>query len=331
MQQGATLADPGSKADGSPMNEVRTFSQTLALHGLDLMRGEATTLQINVGLLCNQTCRHCHLEAGPGRRELMNRLTVHDVVAYARRAGFQTVDITGGAPELNSNLDYLIEMIAPHTPRLMLRANLTALAEQDTDHLLSLFAANRVVIVASFPAVSPSQTDSQRGKGVMDRSVSMLKQLNKLGYGREGTGLELNLVSNPTGAFLPVPQSQAEKKFRTDLERKWGLSFNNLFTFANVPLGRFLSWLRDSGNLDPYMQKLLASFNPCTVEGLMCRTLVSVDWDGYLYDCDFNLSREVPLAGLKRHVTEMDGLPEPGTHIPTGTHCYACTAGSGFT
>jgi radical SAM/Cys-rich protein len=159
----------------------------------------------------------------------------------------------------------------------------------------------------------------------------MLSKLNGLGYGKDGTGLELNLVSNPTGAFLPVSQSQAEKRFKADLQRKWGLLFNNLFTFANVPLGRFRTWLADSGNLDSYMQKLSKSFNPCTVEGLMCRTFVSVNWQGYLYDCDFNLARGAYLGGRRRHVSEMDGLPEPGTLIPTGNHCYACTAGSGFT
>lgn len=331
MPQKATQAGPNANAGMSPRHDVEPFAQTLAEHGLDLRRGETRTLQINVGLLCNQTCRHCHLEAGPSRTELMNQHTVHDVVAYVRKARFQTVDITGGAPELNPNLGYLIETMAPETPRLMLRANLTALALQNTDYLLGLCMANRMVIVASFPSVSSSQTDSQRGKGVLERSVAMLRKLNKLGYGRSGTGLELNLVSNPTGAFLPVSQSQAEKKFRSDLERKWGILFNNLFTFANVPLGRFFAWLKQSGNLDSYMKRLSASFNPCTVAGLMCRTFVSVSWDGYLYDCDFNLARGVYLAGRKRHVSEMDGLPEPGTRIPRGNHCYACTAGSGFT
>ncbi len=331
-QKTAPLATvPDVSAELSQRPGIRPFAQTLVEHGLDLIRGETTTLQINLGLLCNHTCRHCHLEAGPNRSELMNRKTVDAVVAYARRERFQTVDITGGAPEINPNLGYLIETIAPEAPRLMLRVNLTALAQQNTNYLLDLCMANRVVIVASFPSVSSSQTDAQRGRGVLDRSVAMLAKLNALGYGKNGTGLELNLVSNPTGAFLPVAQSQAEKKFRSDLERKWGISFNNLFTFANVPLGRFLTWLIDSGNLDSYMQKLSASFNPCTVAGLMCRTLVSVNWDGYLYDCDFNLSRGVYLAGHKRHVSEMDGLPEPGTRIPTGNHCYACTAGSGFT
>ncbi len=331
MPQEPTSADKASSVESSLACRVEPFAGTLARHGLELKRGHANTLQINVGLICNQACRHCHLEAGPNRSEMMSRDTIDEVVAYAKRARFQVVDITGGAPEMNPQLAYLIEMIAPLTPRLMLRANLTALAEQNSHQLIKLCKIHRVVIMASFPSVSASQTDSQRGTGVLERSIAMLKKLNDLGYGPEGTGLELNLVSNPTGAFLPVPQSQAEKKFKADLGRKWGLVFNNLFTFANVPLGRFLAWLKASGNLEAYMQKLSGSFNPCTVEGLMCRTFVSVDWEGYLYDCDFNLARGAGLAGGKRHVLEMDGLPEPGTRIPTGNHCYACTAGSGFT
>ncbi|MBI5248742.1 MAG: arsenosugar biosynthesis radical SAM protein ArsS [Desulfomonile tiedjei] len=322
---------PTDKEASAEKIQVELFSRTLARHGLDLRKGETSTLQINVGLLCNQMCRHCHLEAGASRSELMDRDTIDEVVAYAKRARFQVVDITRGAPEMNPHLGCLIETIAPLTPRLMLRANLTALAQQDTDYLRELCTVNRVVIVASFPSISGSRTDSLRGKGVLEKSVAMLKKLNELGYGMDGTGLELNLVSNPTGAFLPVSQSQAEKRFKADLRRKWGLAFNNLFTSANVPLGRFLVWQRDSGNLESYMQKLSARFNPCTIEGLMCRTFVSVNWDGYLYDCDFNLARGAYLGGRKRHVSEMAGLPEPGTRIPTGNHCYACTAGSGFT
>ncbi|MFH0822180.1 MAG: arsenosugar biosynthesis radical SAM (seleno)protein ArsS [Pseudomonadota bacterium] len=331
MTQELTSADRSSKAERCSTHELEPFSGCLARHGLELKRGRTNTLQINVGLVCNQVCRHCHLEAGPNRSEIMSKETIDEVVAFAERARFQVVDITGGAPEMNPHLGYLIETMAPVAPRLMMRANLTALAKENTDYLLGLCTAHRVVIVASFPSMSASQTDSQRGKGVLQRSIGTLRTLNGLGYGKDGTGLELNLVSNPTGAFLPVSQSQAEKRFKSDLERKWGLFFNNLFTFANVPLGRFLTWLADSGNLDSYMQKLSASFNPCTIESLMCRTFVSVNWDGYLYDCDFNLSRGAYLGGRKRHVSEMDGLPEPGTRIPTGSHCYACTAGSGFT
>ncbi len=331
MDQDLTPAAKPSNADSYSTHELEPFAARMAGHGLKLRKDQTNTLQINVGLVCNQTCRHCHLEAGPNRSEIMSKKTMDEVVAYAERASFPVVDITGGAPEMNPDLDYLIENIAPVAPRLMLRANLTALAEGNTDHLLGLCVAHRVVIVASFPAVSASQTDAQRGRGVLDRSVAMLRRLNGLGYGMDGAGPELNLVSNPTGAFLPASQAQAEKRFRRDLERKWGLRFNNMFTFANSPLGRFRTWLADSGNLDSYMQKLSASFNPCTVESLMCRTLVSVDWEGYLYDCDFNLAKGVYLAGRKRHVSEMRRAPAPGTPIPTGSHCYACTAGSGFT
>jgi radical SAM/Cys-rich protein len=159
----------------------------------------------------------------------------------------------------------------------------------------------------------------------------MLRRLNEAGYGREGTGLELDLVSNPAGAFLPPGQAQAEERIRRELARKWGVSFNHLYTFANMPVGRFRAWLKISGNLDGYLEKLAGAFNPCTVEGLMCRTLVSVDWEGYLHDCDFNLARGLALGGKRRHVSELDGPPAPGTAIPTGDHCYACTAGAGFT
>lgn len=330
MQWNARLAEPNESSEKSPVKNVRTFSQTLYDHGIDLKRGVTDTLQINTGLLCNQSCRHCHLEAGPGRSELMSSQTVEEVVAYAQRSRFKVVDITGGAPELNPNLGRLIETIAPLTQRLMLRANLTALAEQRSDRLEALCKSIGVVIVASFPSLSASQTDAQRGEGILERSVAALRRLNDLGYGRD-EGLELNLVSNPTGAFLPVAQAQAEKKFKADLERKWGISFNHLYTFANMPLGRFLKWLVASGNLDSYMKRLVDAFNPCAVSGLMCRTLVSVDWNGFLYDCDFNLALGTYLGGRKRHVSEMEGFPAPGTRIPAADHCYACTAGSGFT
>lgn len=331
MYQGPGPTANTSLAEEGSTCSVESFSKTLLRHGLELVRGQTGTLQINVGLLCNQACRHCHLDAGPDRSEIMSRETMKEIVAYAARVEFPVVDITGGAPEMNPHLGYLIEAIAPMTSRLMLRANLTALALRNTDELIGLCKEHRVVIVGSLPSLNASQTDSQRGKGVLEQSISMLKRLNDAGYGAEETGLELNLVSNPTGAFLPGAQAQTEKKFRSDLARKWGLVFNNLFTFANVPVGRFSVWLKQSGNLNAYMQKLASSFNPCTIDGLMCRTLVSISWDGYVYDCDFNLARGVPLGGRKRHVSHMDGLPEPGTPIPAGDHCYACTAGSGFT
>jgi len=321
---------PGGPPSAKPV-AVELFAATLEKHGLSLVRGEVHTLQINAGLLCNLRCRHCHLEAGPERRDVMSRETMEEVIAFAQRFPFRAIDITGGAPEMVPDLPFLIEGLAPRTQRLMLRSNLTALAAPAREGLLSLCISRRVVLLGSFPSTNPSQTDAQRGAGVAEEGVAVLRKLNTAGYGVEGSGLELDLVSNPVGAFLPVPQAQAERKFRRALLRKWGITFNNLYTFGNVPLGRFRKWLVDSGNYDRYMRSLADGFNPCTVEGLMCRTQLSVSWDGHLYDCDFNLATDRYMGGRKVHVSELHGLPPSGTPIAVGDYCYACTAGSGFT
>jgi len=261
----------------------------------------------------------------------MDLETVKEVESYARRSHFEIIDITGGAPELNPNIADLIERLSPLAPRLMLRSNLSALDDGQRDHLMDLMKAFSVVVVASFPSINASQTDSQRGRGIFQKSVHALRKLNAMGYGLEGSGLELNLVSNPTGAFLPPSQAESEKRFRQILEKKWGVVFNNLLNFANVPLGRFRRWLAKSGNLENYMNRLASGFNPCAVEGVMCRTLVTVSWDGYLYDCDFNLARGLFMGGRKTHISEMTGPPEPGRPIAVADHCYSCTAGAGFT
>jgi len=310
---------------------IEPFNLTLARHDLRLNRGKATTLQINVGLLCNQACRHCHLSAGPGRKENMDLETIDEVVSYAKRSHFETIDITGGEPELNPNLISLIGRLSSFAPRIMLRTNLTALDVDKRDHLMDLLKSHRVVIVASFPSLNETQADSQRGDGVFQKSIAALKRLNSMGYGHDGSSLQLDLVSNPTGAFLPPSQTQAEGRFRQVLEQKWGIVFNNLFTFANLPLGRFRQWLQLSGNLEEYIEKLASSFNPCAVEGLMCRTTVSVSWNGYLFDCDFNLARGLYMGGREIHVSEMPGPPEAGSSIAVADHCYTCTAGAGFT
>ncbi len=310
--------------------EIVPFKSTLAKHDLKLVRNPTHTLQINLGFLCNQTCQHCHLNAGPARKENMGSDTVNEVVAYAQRCHFDTIDITGGAPELNPHLLDLIKKISPLAPRIMLRSNLSALKDQ-MNRLIEPLKSHRVVIVASFPSLNLNQTDSQRGEGIFAESIAVLKELNAMGYGRNGSGLELNLVSNPTGAFLPPNQEETEKRYHQILDQKWGVRFNRLFSFANVPLGRFRQWLIKSGNFESYMQKLVSNFNPCSVEGLMCRTLVSVSWDGHLYDCDFNLARGVYMSGKKIHVSEMPGPPEPDTPIVTADHCYTCAAGLGFT
>ena len=308
----------------------KPFRTTLTEQGLSLVRDQTTTLQINVGLLCNQTCRHCHLDAGPHRREVMTAGTVDQVIAYAGRSGFAVADITGGAPELNPCLDRLIAGLVQQVPRIMLRSNLTALSDDGQPSLIEFLKAHGVVVVASFPALQPGQTDAQRGPGVFQQSLGTLKRLNAVGYGREGSGLELNLVSNPSGAFLPPSQTETEKRFRKDLENRWGLFFNHLYVFANVPLGRFRDWLDRSGNLQRYQEKLASGFNPAALAGVMCRSLVSVSWEGILYDCDFNLALDLPYGGEKVHISEMEGPPPPATPIRIGDHCYACTAGSGF-
>jgi len=307
------------------------FNLTLARHDLKLDRETTRTLQVNLGFLCNQICKHCHLNAGPDRKENMELGTIQEVISYAQRGRFDIVDITGGTPELNPYIETLIEGVYDVVPRIMLRSNLSALNDGKRDHLMKLLREKRVVIVASFPSLNEIQTDSQRGDGIFKIVINALKKLNSLGYGHKNTGLELNLVSNPTGAFLPPDQAQTEKRFRQVLKRKWGIVFNNLYNFANVPLGRFRQWLIKTDNLDSYVKKLFSSFNPCAVEGLMCRSLVSVSWDGYLYDCDFNLARGLFMGGHKIHVSEMPGRPEPGSHIATADHCYTCTAGPGFT
>lgn len=314
------------------VDDDSSFSSTLAEHGLELSRGVTTTLQVNMGLLCNQECRHCHLEAGPWRKELMSAQTMFKVVDYARRGRFQTVDITGGAPEMNQNLAPFIEKLSSFVPRIMLRSNLTAISSRGAEGLMELIKDKKVVIYASFPSLNRAQAEAQRGDHIFDRSVKTLKKLNSLGYGREGTELELNLISNPSGAFLPsMSQQSIEDRFRRDLERKHGIVFNHLFSFANVPLGRFRGWLENSGNFETYVGKLAGSFNPCALEGVMCRYQVAVDWEGYLYDCDFNLASDVPLGGRKTHVSDMDGPPAPGSPIAISDYCYTCTAGAGFT
>lgn len=309
---------------------LEPFRQTLLNHGLKLERAKTTILQVNVGLLCNQTCRHCHLSAGPGRKENMDAKTADRVIAYAEKGGFEIIDVTGGAPELNPNIIKLVEGLSHHTPKLMFRSNLSALNDGKRDHLMNLLKDKRAVIVASFPSLNEAQADSQRGDGIFRKSIDALRNLNGLGYGQQETGLELDLVCNPAGAFLPAPQDQSAKRFRDVLMKKWGIVFNNLYVFANVPLGRFRNWLEKTANLESYLGRLISSFNACSVEGLMCRTLVSVSWDGYLYDCDFNLAKGLHMGKQRTHISETAGPPSESNPIAVADHCYTCTAGAGF-
>jgi len=310
---------------------IPCFSQTLEQHDLVLLRKQTETLQINMGLLCNQACKHCHLDAGPNRTEIMDIKTIDQVIDFQKQCRFKVVDITGGAPEMNPNLCYLIENMSDLSDTIMLRSNLVALYDLKDDRLLSVLKNSKVIIVSSFPSLNPVQTDSQRGKGIFEKSIQALLLLNQHGYGKTGTGLDLNLVSNPTGAYLPSSQKATEKRYRDILKKKWGIVFNHAYTFANVPLGRFKDWLRRSGNHDAYLAQLHKNFNPCTITDLMCRNLISISWDGFLFDCDFNLAADLYMGNKKLHISQVNSCSFENDVIAVDNHCYACTAGSGFT
>jgi len=289
-----------------------------------------TVFQINVGKLCNQTCRHCHVDAGPDRSEIMSRETAESCMNALARTDIPTVDITGGAPELNPNFRWLVEQARALGRHVMDRCNLSVLLLPSQADLAEFLACHRVEIIASLPSFRESQTDAQRGDGVFDKSIEALRQLNRLGYGREGSGLTLNLVCNPVGAFLPPKQEASEAQFKRELKRAYGVVFNHLYTITNMPISRFLEFLIESGNYDGYMERLANAFNPAAAAGVMCRYTLSVGWDGTLYDCDFNQMLELPVGrGAPRHIRDFDPARLHARRIVTGNHCYGCTAGAG--
>lgn len=325
------MGNPPRNPTHPPATTIEPFADALQRHHLQLSRGRCRILQINVGLLCDLACAHCHLMAGPHRREIMNAETMLDVVAFARRNPFEIIDITGGAPELVPGIAGFISELAAITPKLLLRSNLTALGGQERKDLLETCRRQSVALVVSFPSLREAQVEAQRGSGVWGKSLAMLRLLNELGYGQADSGPELHLAVNPGGAFLPADQAATEKRYRRELQKRWGIVFNQLFTLTNMPLGRFRSWLENSGNYEDYLRKLAMAFNPAAVPGLMCREQISVSWDGTIFDCDFHLAAGI-CQGEKR--TQLRDLPTPpteGTPIATADHCYACTAGSGFT
>jgi radical SAM/Cys-rich protein len=288
------------------------------------------TLQVNVGKLCNQTCRHCHVDAGPTRTEIMTRETAEQVVRILRKYDIPNVDITGGAPELNPNFEYLVRESRALGRHVIDRSNLTVFFVEGHQHVPEFLRDQQVEITASLPCYTEENVDSQRGKGAYSKSIEALQWLNRLGYGQPGTGLILNLVYNPLGPSLPPPQKQLEDDYRRELGARSGIVFNNLFTIANMPISRFLTDLERHGNLSRYMDLLVENFNPQTVSGVMCRTLVSVGWDGTLYDCDFNQMLAMPINhGLPQHIRDFDAFLLARREIRTGPHCFGCTAGTG--
>ncbi|MEA3299974.1 MAG: arsenosugar biosynthesis radical SAM (seleno)protein ArsS [Pseudomonadota bacterium] len=298
-----------------------------------LRRGVLDTLQVNLGYRCNQRCLHCHVNASPDRREMMDDTTLALIPRVLAARSIATLDITGGAPELHPGFRALVEVARGAGARVIDRCNLTILLEPGQEDLAEFLAANGVEIVASLPCYSAANVDSQRGDGVFDKSIEVLRRLNALGYGEAGGGRVLNLVYNPQGPSLPPDQVALEADYRRELDRHFGIRFNHLFALANMPIKRFGSTLVSRGQFEPYMRLLRESHRDANLDGVMCRTTVSVDWQGYLYDCDFNQQLGLPLAlpgeGRTAHLRDLlaDGLD--GNPIAVADHCYGCTAGQG--
>ena len=297
-----------------------------------IARRRLETVQVNVGYVCNQSCLHCHVNAGPTRTESMTRETADDVLSYLAASGAGTLDITGGAPELNPNFRHLVLGARMRGVKVMDRCNLTVLLEPGQEDTAEFLAANRVEIVASLPCYTEELVDRQRGEGVYARSIAAIRRLNALGYGHEGSGLTLDFVYNPQGPSLPPEQSKLEGDYKRILGEKFGIVFNRLFTLANMPIQRFGSTLVTRGQFGDYMKLLRGAHSDANLEAVMCRTLVSVDWQGYLYDCDFNQMLGLPLrvAGKARvHVRDAVSRDLDGNPIAVRDHCYGCTAGQG--
>lgn len=326
------LADPKEQlARLHALSLPASFEEYLARSGLHPLRATGIrVLQINVGKQCNQTCSHCHVDAGPDRTEVMSRPTMERVLSALAQSDIPVLDITGGAPELHPDFRWLVTEARGLGRHVMDRCNLTILRTPKYADLPEFLAEHRVEIIASLPYYQPKQTDAQRGDGVFARSIEALQQLNALGYGRPDSGLILNLVTNPVGAFLPASQSSLERDWKAQLERRHGIVFNSLFTITNMPISRFLEFLIDRGNLEAYMDKLVQSFNPVAAHGVMCRDLLSVGWDGTLYDCDFNQMLDLTTnSGAPRHIDDFDFGALAGRRITTAPHCFGCTAGGG--
>ncbi len=306
------------------------FNQTLADHGCSpLRRARLSELQVNLGYLCNQACEHCHVEAGPKRTELMTRNTMERIVAWAAASGIRAADLTGGAPELNPEFRWFVDALRAHDISITSRCNITVLLEPGQEGLAAWYAERRIRLVCSLPCYSRANVDRQRGKGVFGKSIEGLQRLNALGYGKEPERV-LDLVYNPVGPVLPPAQGALEEDYRQRLGEDFGIAFSNLLTITNLPINRFAHYLERTGQMEDYLRLLVDNFNPATTGPLMCRHLLSVDWQGYVYDCDFNQMLGLPLgAAGRRQLWEIDPMRLEDGRIAVGSHCYGCTAGAG--
>ncbi len=311
---------------------VPAFDAALRNAGLGpLVRGRVDTLQVNLGKVCNMACQHCHVDAGPARTESMSGAVADRVIELLERSGgVSALDLTGGAPELNPHFRRLVTEARRMGRRVIDRCNLTVLFEPGQEDLADFLAAQQVRVVASLPCYREENVEQQRGRGAFRKSIEALGRLNVLGYGRPGSGLELDLVYNPIGASLPPGQTELEADYKEELGRRFGIAFNRLLTLANMPIRRFAQFLERAGQAEAYLGLLADHFNPATVPAVMCRTLVSIGWDGTVHDCDFNQMVELPCAAGFRTIWDFDSLDAfDGSCIATAPHCYGCTAGAG--
>lgn len=327
-QQRAILEGSSTGTDGKLLPH---FSAMLQQNGVTaLRRSTLQTLQVNVGKLCNQTCRHCHVDAGPDRRELMTRETFEHCLRLASDADIQTIDITGGAPEMNPHFKWFVRELRQQQRHVIDRCNLTILTAPGFTDLPEFLAEQQVEVVASLPCYLQENCDSQRGDGTFQKSIEALQILNRMGYGTEDGKLRLSLVFNPVGPSLPPDQAKLEQDYRQQLRDRFKIEFNRLFTITNMPISRFLDDLLNAGRYEDYMTKLVTAFNLQAVDGLMCRTTLSVDWQGYLFDCDFNQMLQLPIANQsERHISQITASDLLQQSIAVGRHCFGCTAGSG--
>ncbi len=325
----AEAAAQRATLDALPL--ARGFADAVAGAGHEPLRAASVAvLQINVGKRCNQACHHCHVDAGPDRAEVMPDNVVDACLDLLESTGIGCLDVTGGAPELHPRFREIVERARAAGRHVIDRCNLTITRLPNYAYLPEFLADHQVEVIASLPSFAARQTDAQRGAGVFDDSIAAIRRFNELGYGTEGSGLLLNLVTNPVGAFLPAPQAALEADWKRELSRRFGIRFNRLYTITNMPISRYLQFLDDSGNLQAYMDKLVAAFNPTTVDGLMCRSTLSVGWDGRLYDCDFNQMLELGTAsGAPQTVFDADLPALVSRPIVLGPHCFGCTAGAG--
>jgi radical SAM/Cys-rich protein len=310
---------------------MNRFAQKFAANGLELRHTRPEILQVNVGKLCNLTCTHCHVNAGPKRKEIMTRETIDRIIDWLGKTNIPTLDLTGGAPEMIPDFRYFIERVRALRPsrKIIDRCNLTILLERGYEGLAEFLAAKKVEIIASMPCYSPRNVTAQRGEGVFDGSIAALRLLNRLGYGVAGN-MPLHLVYNPVGPFLPGPQPELESDYKRELAANFGIVFNKLYTITNLPIGRFAAFLRHNNKLDAYMELLINAFNPATIDGLMCRNTISVGWQGEVYDCDFN--QQLGMQWRNGHpifLWDVDPVKVLDREIMTGEHCFGCTAGAG--